>query len=162
RIAGRTASHFSGGFDSTSVALIARDWLQAKSGEALHCVSLVYKDLPTLSGETAYVDLALRGQHGIAAHFVAADDLLTYDGFVAAPTLDEPHPVLLDFARESALIGAVAATGSETVLTGEGADDFLDVPPYTIAALLRRGRVRAAWKESTRWARARNADPWAY
>ena len=44
RLRGRTASHLSGGMDSTSVALIARDCLQGR--EPVHALSLVYHRLP--------------------------------------------------------------------------------------------------------------------
>lgn len=160
RIDGRTASHLSGGMDSTSVALIARNLMQAGSGETLHALSLIYDRLPSLSGETRYVHAALRGQLGITPHFVRGDELLAYDSFVAAPILDEPSPQLFDLAKDLALFAAADAAGVETVLTGDGGDDLLDIPPFVIADLLRRGRLRAAWQESVRRARAFNTDAW--
>jgi asparagine synthase (glutamine-hydrolysing) len=160
RIVGRTASHFSGGMDSTAVALVARDWLQTSSGEPLHSLSLKYERLKTLSGETRYIDAALDGQHGITSHLVTADDLLAYDNFANGPVLDEPFPGLLHVAQDRALFDAAARAGVQSILTGEGGDDLLDVPPFMIATLLRRGHVREAWRESARSARAYATDPW--
>ena len=38
--------------------------------------------------------------------------------------------------------------GARTVFTGIGADELLNVPPYHLTDLLRRGRLWAAWDES--------------
>jgi asparagine synthase (glutamine-hydrolysing) len=48
RVRGRTASHLSGGMDSTGVALLARDCLR---GEPLQALSVVYERLPGLARE---------------------------------------------------------------------------------------------------------------
>src|SRR5262249_40549692 len=145
RVCGRTASHLSGGMDSTSVALIARDWIDSGVGEPpLHALTLVYARLPSLAREQPYVEIAL-GQRGIQPHCIEADDLLAFDEYAEPPVHDEPCAELHHFGRQRVLLEAGLRAGVGTVLTGEGADDFLDIPPYYLADLVRRGHLRTAW-----------------
>lgn len=160
RLAPVTGAHFSGGMDSTAVALLARDGLAGSPGSQLHTLSLVYDQLGSMKGEAGYVRDALAGQSGLTPHLVIGDDLLAYDGFGQARGLAEPYPGILSLAQDKALIDVAAAAGCAAVLTGEGGDDALDVMPYHIAALLGRGRVLAAWQGATSWARGINTDPW--
>jgi asparagine synthase (glutamine-hydrolysing) len=55
-----------------------------------------------------------------------------------------------------------AQVGADTILTGVGADDMLDVLPFHIAELIRRGRIGHAWREARRWATATNSSPWLF
>src|SRR5262249_20075491 len=67
---GRSASHVSGGMDSTGVALIARDCLAGR--EPLHALALVYERLPYLARERPYLESAL-GQPGLTPHRIDGD-----------------------------------------------------------------------------------------
>jgi asparagine synthase (glutamine-hydrolysing) len=161
RIHGRTASHLSGGMDSTAVSLIARDWVCSGVGEApLHTLSLVYNRLAGLARETSYLESALRQQTGIAAHTIAADDLLDFDSFTDPPPHDEPYVGLWRLGMDRATVETAATSGAVTLLTGLGADELLDVQPFHLTELLRQGRLRTAWAEACKWARVDNCSPW--
>jgi asparagine synthase (glutamine-hydrolysing) len=158
RLRGRSASHVSGGMDSSGVALIARDCLQGR--EPLHALSLVYDRLPLLAREQPYLEGALR-QPGLTPHRVNADEILDFDSFDAAPAHDEPFAWLFRLGVEEALTAAAARAGAATVMTGLGADEMLDMRPFHLTELLRSGRLQAAWREASRWARADNLNVWA-
>lgn len=161
RIRGRTACHLSGGMDSTAIALIARDWVTAGVGEApLHTISLIYERLGGLARETPYVEAALCNQTGMIAHRILGDDLLDFDSFADPPPHDEPYVGLWRLGMDRATIAAAARCGASTVLTGLGADELLDMQPFYLTDLLRRGHLRTAWKEACKWAQVDNCSPW--
>jgi asparagine synthase (glutamine-hydrolysing) len=161
RICGRTAAHFSGGMDSTAVSLLAHRWLGAGVGEApLHTFSLVYHQLSGLARETPYLDSALHQHADLVAHRIPADDLLDFDSFAYPPLHDEPYVGLWRMGMDRATIEAAAQVGAATLLTGLGADELLDVQPFYLTELLRRGRLHAAWTEACKWARVDNCSPW--
>lgn len=163
RLRGRTASHLSGGMDSTAVSLIARDCLRSGGSESpLHTLSLVYEKLAGLARETSYIESALREQPGIVAHRIPGDELLDYDSLIDPPFHDEPCACLRGLGIDRVLVETAVQVGAETMLTGIGADDILDVFPYRMTDMLRRGRIWAAWREACRWAGATNNHPWHF
>ena len=157
RLRGRSASHLSGGMDSTGVALIARDCLEGR--EPLHALSLVYDRLPYLARERPYVEGALE-QPGITPHRINGDDILDFGSFDTAPAHDEPCPWLHRLGVDQATTAAAARAGAATIMTGMGADDIFDMEPFHLAELVRGGRLGAAWSEASRWARAYNCNVW--
>jgi asparagine synthase (glutamine-hydrolysing) len=161
RIRGCTMAHFSGGMDSTSVAMLAREEIARGAGSApLHVVSLVYEQLPKLSRERAYVEHALAQIPDAAVHRIVADGLLDYDSFWNAPWHDEPYPALWRMSRSQASVDAAVSAGASTILTGFGADELVNLQPYYLTDLVRNGKLAAAWSEAGRWARARNCSRW--
>jgi asparagine synthase (glutamine-hydrolysing) len=158
RLRGTVASHFSGGMDSTSVALLARDELAGRG--PIHALSLVHYRLPNMIAENAYIETALQGQPGLEAHLLAGDDVLDFDDFADPPRHDEPFPGLQRANVGRVLTASAHEVGAATVLTGYGADDLAEVRPYYLTELLRRGRLWSAWSEVARWARAANCNRW--
>ncbi len=159
RLRGTTASHLSGGMDSTSIALIARDCLQGR--EPVHTLSVVYQRLPLLARERPYLESAL-GQPGLTPHRINGDEILDFDGLDTAPAHDEPCPGLVRLcAADQAVTAAAAQAGAATVMTGLGSDDIFDMQPFHLTELLRGGRLGSAWGEASRWARAWNCNVWA-
>jgi asparagine synthase (glutamine-hydrolysing) len=157
---GSVSAHLSGGMDSSSVACIARDTL-AQHGRRLATLSLVYL-LPGLAGERAWIDRVLAQGGPVDAHFLPGDDALDYQWFDAPlPEHDEPYAGLFRVAMERALVDGAVRAGAATILTGQGADDFLEGPPLRVAQLFRRGRLFAALAEARRWARAENISLWS-
>ena len=162
RMSGRTAVHFSGGMDSTAVALVANEWIGRGVGHApLHALSLVYKRLASLKGETAFIDFALAGHTNIISHRIEADDLLPYDSLRDEALSDEPYAVILCRAQDHAISEVAIANKIDTILTGCGGDDVFDAAPYHIAELLRSGRFGRAWREAIAWGSVFGRDPWA-
>jgi asparagine synthase (glutamine-hydrolysing) len=159
RLRGRTAAHLSGGMDSTGVALIARDCLQGS--QPLHTLSLVYDRLSGLARETPFLESVL-GQPGLAPHHIAGDDVLDFDHFPTTAVHDEPCSWLWRMGFSAVLADQAARVGAATILSGIGADEMLDVQPFHLTDLLRRGRLWAAWSEASRWARAGNCSAWKF
>lgn len=163
RLRGRTACHLSGGMDSTTVSLIARDEMRSGRGEPpLHTLSLFYEKLSVLAWETPYIDSVVSGQAGIVAHRIPGDDFLDFDVCGDPPPHDEPCPSLWRSAMNWALVDTAARAGAATILTGFGADEMLHVAPLHLTELLRRGDLRAAWHEASRWARFSKISPWRF
>ena len=54
----RAAAHLSGGMDSSSVTLLAHDWMAAHGGDELATISLVYNH-HSLAGERPYIEMIL-------------------------------------------------------------------------------------------------------
>ncbi len=141
---GRNASHFSGGFDSTAVALLAHELL-APRGESLEALTLVYGADQVQVGEGRYVAAALRGRSGIHHRPCPADELVEYADHDRIPLTDEPSPMVADFARVDALLAAAQHAGADTVLSGDGGDIlFHRSPASMVAELVRRGQARRA------------------
>jgi asparagine synthase (glutamine-hydrolysing) len=159
RLRGPTAAHLSGGMDSTGVALIARDCLEGS--QPPHTLSLVYERLPGLARETPFLESVL-GQPGLAPHRIAGDDVLDFDHFPTMPVHDEPCSWLWRLGFSGALTAKAARVGAATILSGTGADEMLDMYPFHLTDLLRRGRLWAAWSEASRWARAGNCSVWKF
>jgi asparagine synthase (glutamine-hydrolysing) len=159
RLRGPTACHVSGGMDSTGVALVARDCLQGS--QPVHALSMVYEKLPGLARETPYLESVL-GARGLTPHRIAGDACLDFDSFATAPVHDEPCPWLWRLGMERALTAEAARAGAATILSGLGADEMLDMRPYHLTDLLRRGRLWTAWSEAARWAGAGNSSVWKF
>jgi asparagine synthase (glutamine-hydrolysing) len=162
RLTGRTLAHVSGGMDSTSVALLALDAIDAGHGTPpLHTLSLVYERLPKLARERPYIEAILPREPRWVPHLVPVDEVLDFDAFLDAPWHDEPYPGLWRLALDRVTVATAAELGASTILTGSGADDLLALQPYHLADLLRHGRLLHAWGEAGPWARARNCSRWA-
>ncbi len=159
---GRVAAHVSGGMDSTAVALLARDLLRDAPGRPpVHALSLVYEKLGELARETPYLESALN-QPGLVPHRTPADDLLDYDGYAEPPPHDEPFGMLFRLSPMAKLVETAAEVGADTLLTGCGADGLIDQPPHHLADLVRRGRLRSAWRGARAWGRAYNRSVWHF
>ena len=161
RLQGKVLAHLSGGMDSTSVALIARDEIRAGFAEKpLHTLSLVYENLPFLTRERPYIEAVLQNQTEFVAHRLVADELLDFDSFIAPPLHDEPYAGLWRLAMDTATVEAAANIDAVTMLTGMGADDIHEMHPYDLNDLLREGKLIEAWREAIKWAKVRNCNVW--
>ncbi|TMC18626.1 MAG: hypothetical protein E6J34_16745 [Chloroflexi bacterium] len=161
RMHGCTLAHLSGGMDSTSIALLARDAVHSGMSQApLHTVSLVHERLTALARERPYIESALEDKDSLVAHRLLADDLLDFDIFTDPPLHDEPYAALAHLTTGSHFVALAASIGALTILTGHGADEIHALPPYFIADLLRQSHFRQAWQATTSWAKARNNSPW--
>ncbi|HYV36203.1 MAG TPA: asparagine synthase-related protein [Gemmataceae bacterium] len=162
RCHGRTAAHLSGGMDSTAVAILAaRALRQAGSAEPMHAMSLVYEKLAVLSRETSYIDCALK-EPGMVSHRIIADDILDFDGFKEGGFQDEPSLALWNSTMNKFTMDRAVELGIQTLMTGFGADELVNLPPHYLHELIRKGRLIAAWKESSRWAQAYSTSRWRF
>lgn len=164
RLQGRTLAHLSGGMDSTSVALLARDEMRRRHGHGeipLHTISLMYHQLPLLARENPYIECVLQHETDLVSHRILADDILDFDSFVDPPLHDEPFLGLGRLAMDRAMVQLAHHIAADTIVTGIGADEIHDLRPYYLNDWLRQGRVVAAWQNAIQWAKAQNCNVWA-
>jgi asparagine synthase (glutamine-hydrolysing) len=161
RKVGRTSAHFSGGMDSTAVALLAATHGREGADEPIHALSLVYERFPILSQETRYIDSASGGQ-GLHLHRISGEKHLEFDAIGFDTTPDEPHAALWQETPIHVLTNYAGGLGSQTLMTGLGADELFNLLPYHFHELLRRGRLRELWRESAVWGKAGGNNRWFY
>ena len=160
RLRGRTSAQLSGGMDSTSVALLARELIGAGAAEGpLHTLSLVYERLPQLARADLHRQSPEREKGSRSARYPgrrpAPLRLLRYGAALRRTLLWFVGP-----ANGSSHGRCNRTSGGCYHAHGARRDEIHDVQPYFLADLLRRGRFLKAWREAGRWARARNGSRW--
>ncbi len=162
RSRGRVLAQLSGGMDSTSIAILAREVARADGPDpALDTISLVYESFPKLSQDRRYIELVLDQAPGLRPNLVAADGILNFDGFTRPPTHEEPYAGLWHVETELALLERARSIQADTMLTGLGGDEVLDTAPFFLADRLCAGRFVAAWQGAAAYARWRGKSPLA-
>ena len=122
----RVSISMSGGLDSTSLAVIARDLLQQPA--AVQAVSVVYDELIP-DKERHYSTLAASSL-GIPIRHVKADDFSLFEG-----ELDQPEPFLISpFAGQFNESLRLMAEHSPVALTGYDGDALMNEPRESLRA----------------------------
>jgi asparagine synthase (glutamine-hydrolysing) len=101
-----------------------------------------------------------RGRANLSPQELVSDERLDFSCYAEPPPHDEPWPWLSAAQTELDLADAAARVGARTLLTGQGSDELNDTGPYHITDLIRRGRIRAAYREVAQSAAAENAGFW--
>ncbi|MER9955270.1 asparagine synthase-related protein [Mesorhizobium australicum] len=158
RVQGETACHLSGGFDSTTITLLSQRRQRQIGGPPIHTLSLVFDKLATLRYERPFIDAVLHAHPDLIPHPIAADG---FGAYVSYPAHDEPWPALFWSRAELAMVEAAAAAGATTILTGLGADEQIDMEPYSIADALRGLRLSEAWSTARVWADSTGVNMWS-
>jgi len=154
---GSTAAHLSGGLDSSSIAILARDDLARRSNAGpLFALSIVY-NRRGLVGERPYIDLVVEQGGGLESKILEGDDALYFDWFDnPLPIHDEPSGLLVSMPFHRLLFQAADRLGALTTLSGEGSDELTNFVPYHLPDDFRRGRWLKVLKEASTWSRDRN------
>jgi asparagine synthase (glutamine-hydrolysing) len=131
----RVSISMSGGLDSTSIAVIARDLL--RDGSAVQAVTVVYDELIP-DRERRYSTLAASGI-GIPIRHVKADNYSLFEG-----EIDQPEPFLISpFAGQFKESLRVMAGHSPVALTGYDGDALMNEPRRSLVARV----VRPFWEK---------------
>lgn len=148
----------SGGYDSTSLALLAADRLHpARSVTAV----TVHPEGVSFGGDLTYARHA--AEHpGIRHRLMPLGARhLPYSNLDAVPATDEPAPSTIAHAYFSAQLQWMRTQfGSDCHLTGDGGDSLLCTAPIMLADLVTARRYRRALVEAIRWARLRRLSVW--
>lgn len=140
----------SGGFDSTSLALLAAGQLYPAAtvtGVTLHPQGTSY------GGDLSYARLA--GAHPGITHRLLplGAQHRPYGRLGEVPAGDEPAPSTIGYAAFSHQMRYLAELGSDCHMTGDGGDALLWTPSLFLADLVRARRYPRALTEAVRWAR---------
>jgi asparagine synthetase B (glutamine-hydrolysing) len=167
----RVAILLSGGFDSVSVATVASDFAAAQGRTPPHALSMGYPD-PTCDERDVQVSVA--GRLGMPITLLDFGDAVGPEGLLrrsldlnrrlAAPLFNTWLPAYLT------LLDKAVQADVDTVLTGEGGDEWLGTSSFLAADLWRRGDVRGlvrlarTWKRSYHhsWLTVCRAAAWQY
>ncbi len=164
-VAGRIAgpgcvtSDMSGGFDSTTVALLAADRL-AERGRDL--IGVTFGN----SGATEVDDVEIAGAAAASRtnidHVVLPDDAypLPYGRMDRAPASDEPLIFLCVLEKMRIVFDLIASTGSDVHLNGEGGDPVVLSARSYVADLFRQGRIATFARHVYGWSRVHHRAPW--
>lgn len=151
---GRCAtSDFSGGLDSTSIAL-----LYAQRAETLDVFFYYHPDLA--AGDMAFARAFAKSAHNLRLHELAASDVeLPFQKLENVDMHDEPDPASAINARIRMRLVAAKSVGSQLHLTGDGGDAVLDVPPNYLLDLAREGKEEQLRASGYALARVRYHSP---
>jgi asparagine synthetase B (glutamine-hydrolysing) len=122
----RVSVSMSGGLDSTSLAVIARDLLPERA--AVQAVSVVYDEL--IPDQERHYSTLAASSLGIPIHHVKAENYSLFEG-----ELDQPEPFLLSpFAGQFNESLRVMASHSPVALTGYDGDALMSEPQRSLRA----------------------------
>jgi asparagine synthase (glutamine-hydrolysing) len=131
---GRAGVFLSGGLDSGTVATVATDLCRTQGGPLPHALSVAFAD-PEANEEATQTALAQR--LGLSQTLLGVDRSLgSRDLFTASLELNRnwPYPMMSGFLPVYLTLGERAkAAGCDTILTGDGGDEWLGVH-YDLAA----------------------------
>lgn len=152
---GRTAIFLSGGLDSVSVAATAVERAKVLGHPKPRALSLGF---PHVECDEREIQTEVARRLGMEFDLLPMDDAVGPEGLLhevlqltarsSAPILNTWSPA---YAR-LALIGKAA--GVETILTGNGGDEWLTVSPYLSADLIRAGDLGGLWRLLRAWSRS--------
>jgi asparagine synthase (glutamine-hydrolysing) len=144
--------------DSSSIVCIARDLL--KEGKLI-TLSLVYR-LPSLAGETDYIEMVVKQGGAIKPYYLDGDAALDFQWFAdKIPEHDEPYPGLFHLAMEKVLVDVASQLGVTTIFSGGGAELTMEGNRYHLADLVRQGDWNEAIREARQWANVKNQSLWS-
>ncbi|MFN2407654.1 MAG: asparagine synthetase B [Pyrinomonadaceae bacterium] len=129
----RVSISMSGGLDSTSLAVIARDLLQETSGPAaVQAVTVVYDEL--IPDQERHYSTLAASSLGIPIQHVKGDDYTLFEER-RADDLDQPEPFLLSpFAGQFNDSLRLMASHSNVALTGYDGDALMNEPQRSLIA----------------------------
>lgn len=153
----RPTCDFSGGLDSTSLALLAARRLTPASriitGTTLHPVGI------RSGGDLDYARDAATAS-GFDHAWIGMDDShAPYRDLAALPPTDEPPVSAVSVASFAAQMRWLSAHGSDVHMTGDGGDALLLTPPVYFAEMIKRHRLRAL-RAASRFAQVRRKSMW--
>ncbi|MDI3405947.1 albusnodin/ikarugamycin family macrolactam cyclase [Streptomyces cavernicola] len=153
--AGKITADFSGGLDSTSLALLATGTAGAEVFAVTHA------DTTSRNEDVEYALRAAADQPGLRHELVSASDGLFFSELLGAPGTDQPFPDAARWRMRAAYQRPCTDHGSDLHLTGSGADTLLSASPFYLADLARERKVSDLMRHCLARARLRHLPTYA-
>ncbi|MGW1495309.1 albusnodin/ikarugamycin family macrolactam cyclase [Streptomyces sp. NPDC002402] len=153
--AGKLTADFSGGLDSTSLALLASGTTGAD------ILAVTDADATSTNEDVTYAKRAAADRPGLRHVLVTDAEGLFFAGLLDAPTTDQPFPDAARWRMRAAYQAPCIAHGSDVHLTGSGADTLLATSPYYLADLARARNASELIRHSLARARLRHMPMYA-
>ena len=155
---GNISSDLSGGFDSTSLALIAAKNL-AKKGQKLHTVTM--KTVSAIETEDIkWAEHAASLYNNISPVMVETANLpAEYSDLDKIPLTDAPSPSMMAIGQISYLMNIVKSTKSQLHMNGSGGDEVLGCSLSYVADLLKSLQIKKFLQHSYGWSRVSLCSP---
>lgn len=158
RLYGNVTSDLSGGFDSTSLALIAAKSL-AKQGEKIHTIT-INGTSPTESEDVKWAKQAASLYPNIESVMIESHEYpAELSDLESIPLTDAPDPVVFSLGLISYSMGIIKSKGSKLHMSGEGGDPVLASHPSYLADLLKRTQVGVFLEHIYGLCRVNNLSP---
>lgn len=155
---GTVTSDLSGGFDSTSLALIAAKHL-AKKNRTIHTITL-QTDSNLESDDLKCAQHAASLYPNIQPVIVEHDELpADYTHLDEIPLIDSPETSLLCIGTISHVMRIINAKGSQLHMNGEGGDAVVSASHAYLANLLKQGQIRTFLQHAYGWSRLARSRP---
>lgn len=158
RLYGNVSSDLSGGYDSTSLALLAAKSLAAR-GQQLNTVT--FKTISAIETEDVkWAEHAASLYSNIAAVMVEPDKIpAEYSHLEKIPLTDAPDSSIVNIGSISCLMDIVKSQDSQLHMSGNGGDEVLVVSWVCLADLLRSARIRTFLQHVYGWSRVSRHSP---
>ena len=158
RLYGNITSDMSGGFDSTSLALIAAKSL-ATRGQKLHTIT--FKTVSaTQSEDVKWAEHAASLYPNITPVMIENQEVPTeYSNLESIPLTDAPAPVILAISQINYLMEIIRSKDSQLHMSGAGGDQVLTASHSYLADLLRRVQLRTFIQHIYGWSRISHTSP---
>ncbi|CAM5535121.1 albusnodin/ikarugamycin family macrolactam cyclase [Streptomyces sp. JUS-F4] len=153
--ADKPTSDFSGGLDSTSLALLAT----ATPGAELFAVT--HADATSRNEDVIYAQRAAAGRPGLHHTLVTDTEGLFFADLLDASATDQPFPDAARWRMRAGYQRPCVKIGSDLHLTGSGADTLLSASPYYLADLARERETATLLRHSLARARLRHLPLYA-
>jgi asparagine synthase (glutamine-hydrolysing) len=158
RLYGNITSDLSGGFDSTSLALIAAKSLAAQE-QKLHTITVK----SVAAGESEDIKWATHAANlypNIVSIMIDSHEIpVEYSGLESIPLTDAIAPSLLDIGQITHEMGIIKSKGSRLHLSGEGGDAVLIASYSYLADLLKRLQIGTFFQHAYGWSRVSQISP---
>jgi asparagine synthase (glutamine-hydrolysing) len=155
---GNTTSDLSGGFDSTSLALLAAKKL-ASQNQTLHTITFK-------SGQATESDDFRCAQHAASIYSNIAPSVLEtqklppdFSNLELIPLLDTPETSLLTIGTISYTLEIIRSFGSQVHLNGEGGDAVLCASNYYLTDLFKQLQIGKFVQHAYGWSRVSSVSP---
>lgn len=148
---GAISSDLSGGYDSTSVAMIASRFAEIEAVTIVDKASANDEDVRLAA-------LAAKSTSNIR-HFLTEAHHSPYDFLHQAPWTDQPFSDAASWEMRKPALELASARGSQLHLTGSAGDVVFSSSPHHLLELARHKAMRNFFRQSHAWAQLRHVSP---